>query len=77
MAVRDGIPYAIDFCNPAPDADVNSIGEDNFDVDRRGGGQHGDPPAQAHVDGGDNLRWGEFVRRAAAARRRPTSPKGR
>jgi hypothetical protein len=28
--VRDGIPYAIDFTNPAPDADVNSIGEANF-----------------------------------------------
>ena len=28
---RDGIPYAIDFCNPAPDADLNSIGEENFE----------------------------------------------
>ncbi|HAK13080.1 MAG TPA: hypothetical protein DCO78_14970, partial [Chitinophagaceae bacterium] len=23
LAVRDGVPYAIDFCNPAPDADKN------------------------------------------------------
>ncbi len=30
LAVRDGIPYAIDFLNPAPDADVASIGPDNF-----------------------------------------------
>jgi glutathione synthase/RimK-type ligase-like ATP-grasp enzyme len=30
LAVRDGIPYAIDFTNPAPDADVHSIGRDNF-----------------------------------------------
>jgi hypothetical protein len=30
LAVRDGIPYAIDFTNPAPDADVHSIGQDNF-----------------------------------------------
>jgi hypothetical protein len=30
LAVRGGIPYAIDFTNPAPDADVHSIGEDNF-----------------------------------------------
>ena len=30
FAVRDGIPYAIDFCNPAPDADKNSVGEENF-----------------------------------------------
>ncbi len=30
FAVEDGIPYAIDFMNPAPDADVNSVGQDNF-----------------------------------------------
>src|SRR5213076_2741133 len=24
-AVRDGVPYAIDFMNPAPDMDVNSL----------------------------------------------------
>ena len=36
LAVRDGVPYAIDFLNPAPDADVASIGPDNFEwiVDR-------------------------------------------
>ncbi|HEX9148588.1 MAG TPA: hypothetical protein VF958_05430 [Thermoanaerobaculia bacterium] len=31
LAVRDGIPYAIDFLNPAPDADAASIGPDNFE----------------------------------------------
>lgn len=31
FAVRDGIPYAIDFMNPAPDADYNSVGPENFD----------------------------------------------
>jgi len=31
FAVRDGIPYAIDFMNPAPDADVASVGKANFD----------------------------------------------
>jgi hypothetical protein len=30
LAVRDGIPYAIDFMNPAPDADPFSVGEENF-----------------------------------------------
>jgi glutathione synthase/RimK-type ligase-like ATP-grasp enzyme len=30
LAVRGGIPYAIDFTNPAPDADLNSVGEANF-----------------------------------------------
>lgn len=30
FAVRDGVPYAIDFMNPAPDADLNSIGPEHF-----------------------------------------------
>ncbi len=30
FAVRGGIPYAIDFMNCAPDADVHSVGEENF-----------------------------------------------
>ena len=36
FAVEDGTPYAIDFMNPAPDADVHSVGQTNFDwiVDR-------------------------------------------
>jgi len=31
FAVKDGIPYAIDFTNPAPDAEKTSIGEANFE----------------------------------------------
>lgn len=31
FAVRDGIPYAIDFMNPAPDADYHSVGQDNYE----------------------------------------------
>ena len=31
FAVEDGIPYAIDFMNPAPDADYHSVGEANFE----------------------------------------------
>ncbi len=31
FAVQDGVPYAIDFLNPAPDADLNSVGRENFD----------------------------------------------
>jgi hypothetical protein len=30
FACEDGVPYAIDFMNPAPDADNFSVGEDNF-----------------------------------------------
>lgn len=31
FAVEKGIPYAIDFMNPAPDADLYSVGQANFD----------------------------------------------
>ena len=31
FAVEDGVPYAIDFMNPAPDADLHSVGQKNFD----------------------------------------------
>jgi hypothetical protein len=31
FAVEDGVPYAIDFMNPAPDAEKGSVGEQNFD----------------------------------------------
>lgn len=31
FAVEDGIPYAIDFMNPAPDAGLESVGQANFD----------------------------------------------
>jgi hypothetical protein len=30
FAVQNGIPYAIDFMNPAPDAGLESVGQDNF-----------------------------------------------
>ena len=31
FACRDGVPYAIDFLNPAPDADFYSVGPENFE----------------------------------------------
>ena len=31
FAVENGVPYAIDFLNPAPDADIHSVGPENFE----------------------------------------------
>lgn len=31
FAIKAGVPYAIDFMNPAPDMDVNSLGKQHFD----------------------------------------------
>jgi hypothetical protein len=30
LAIRDGVPYAIDFMNSAPDFDITSLGEAHF-----------------------------------------------
>jgi glutathione synthase/RimK-type ligase-like ATP-grasp enzyme len=62
LAVRDGVPYAIDFCNPAPDADVHSIGEDNFEWIVENAAAMALRKAETFEEGKDNLRWGEFVK---------------
>lgn len=64
LAVRGGVPYAIDFCNPAPDADVNSVGEDNFAWIVEAAANMAIRKAQEHVEGQNNLRWGQFLRNA-------------
>lgn len=66
LAIRDGIPYAIDFCNPAPDADLKSVGQENFDWVVETAANFAIEKAQAQVDGADNLTWGEYVKRSAA-----------
>ncbi len=65
LAVRDGVPYAIDFCNPAPDADLASVGQENFDWVVETSANYAIEKAMAQVDGQDNLTWGEYVRRGA------------
>lgn len=64
FAVRDGIPYAIDFCNPAPDADVHSVGQENFDWVVETAANYAIARAQAQVPGQDNLTWGHYLRDA-------------
>lgn len=71
MAVRDGIPYAIDFCNPAPDADVHSIGEDNFEWVVETAANMAIRHALEHVEGRPNLTWGNFVTATAAGAPQP------
>ncbi|MBL7803668.1 MAG: hypothetical protein JNL02_08040 [Saprospiraceae bacterium] len=66
FAIRDGIPYAIDFCNPAPDADINSVGEENFEWVVEHAAKMAIEKALSHVEGGNNLTWGTYVRDAAA-----------
>ncbi|MCB9285964.1 MAG: hypothetical protein H6560_01500 [Lewinellaceae bacterium] len=65
LAIRDGVPYAIDFCNPAPDADLHSVGQDNFEWVVETAANYAIERALAQKDGEDNLTWGSFIRNAA------------
>lgn len=62
LALRDGVPYAIDFCNPAPDADIHSVGEDNFEWVVENAANMAIEKALAHQPGQMNLTWGNFVK---------------
>ncbi|WP_316840747.1 hypothetical protein [Pedobacter gandavensis] len=68
FAVRDGIPYAIDFCNPAPDADVLSVGLENFEWVVETSARYAIERAKAHIEGQDNLTWGEYIRTSATGK---------
>ncbi len=66
LALRDGVPYAIDFCNPAPDAERTSVGEENFAWVVETSANYAIEKALAQEDGKDNLTWGEYVKRGSA-----------
>ncbi len=65
FAVRDGIPYAIDFGNPAPDADRHSVGDENFEWVLETAANYAIERALAHQSGQQNLTWGTFVQHSA------------
>lgn len=68
LAIRDGVPYAIDFCNPAPDADLNSVGEENFEWVVENAANYAIERASMQKEGMDNLTWGEYIKRSASGR---------
>jgi hypothetical protein len=68
LAVRDGVPYAIDFCNPAPDAEVKSVGQENFEWVVETAANYAIERATNHQEGRDNLTWGEYVKRSTTGR---------
>lgn len=64
FAVRDGIPYAIDFMNPAPDMDVNSLGENHFDWMVTKMADHMIRLAQSDHQTRSRYDWGQWVMKA-------------
>lgn len=76
FAVRDGIPIAIDFCNPAPDAELTSVGAENFEWVVETSAQYAIERAQAQKEGTTNLTWGTFMQNSVGAKpKRKTSRK--
>jgi hypothetical protein len=61
FAVRDGVPYAIDFCNPAPDADIHSVGASNFEWVVEHAARYAIECALEHKSDRNNITWGNFV----------------
>lgn len=70
FAVRDGIPYAIDFGNPAPDADINSVGQDNFEWVVEEAAKMAISYAKAQKPGQMNLTWGTFMKNSIETAKR-------
>lgn len=66
LALRNGVPYAIDFCNPAPDADRASVGEENFAWVVDTVATYAVEKAKHHKDGMDNLTWGEYIKKSSS-----------
>jgi hypothetical protein len=64
LAVKDGVPYAIDFCNPAPDAEKTSVGEDNFNWVVETAAVYAIERALESKEGLDNLTWGEYIKKS-------------
>ena len=70
FAVEGGVPYAIDFMNPAPDADVNSVGQDNFDWIVNAVAEMAVQKAQTDENPAQELHWSAFL-----AGRKPSAKK--
>ena len=61
FAVENGIPYAIDFMNPAPDADINSVGPENFEWVVQAVAEMAVKKALSGENPTRELRWSSFL----------------
>lgn len=77
FGVSQGVPYAIDFCNPAPDADRGSVGEENFAWVVEAAARMLVRRAKEHRDGADNLTWGRYLKASAAGQALGATPASR
>lgn len=59
-AIEDGVPYAIDFMNPAPDMDINSLTPHYFEWVVQTMADMAIKLAKAHDASAEKLRWQQF-----------------
>jgi hypothetical protein len=69
FAVQDGIPYAIDFLNPAPDADYHSVGAENFNWIVNAVAELAISKALSKETPAKEYRWSAFLHGAGTAKR--------
>jgi glutathione synthase/RimK-type ligase-like ATP-grasp enzyme len=75
FAVEGGVPYAIDFLNPAPDAEISSVGEENFNWIVNAVAEMAVKMAQHGKNPASELRWANFLNGSEEAK--PTARKKR
>jgi hypothetical protein len=71
FAVRDGVPYAIDFLNPAPDAEPTSVGEANYEWVLEHAAGYLVERVQKGVEPVRRFHWEEFLAPQVPARKAP------
>ena len=74
FAVEGGVPYAIDFLNPAPDAEVTSVGRENFEWIVKAVAEMAVKMAVSGESPVRELRWSGFLAGAPAKPSRKGEP---
>ena len=75
FAVEGGIPYAIDFMNPAPDAEVTSVGQQNFEWIVDAVADLAIKKAQSGTNPVQELRWATFLNGPTTAKTGDSKPR--
>ncbi|MGH9497483.1 MAG: ATP-grasp domain-containing protein [Candidatus Sulfotelmatobacter sp.] len=68
FAVEKGVPYAIDFLNPAPDAEITSVGQENFDWIVNAVAEMAVKMAQSGASPVTDYKWSAFLAGASPAK---------
>ncbi len=74
FAIKDGIPYAIDFMNPAPDAEIASVGEYNHNWIVDAMTEFIFKKLEEGIEAPE-YRWSAMLNPPAAVAKKPTAPK--